>query len=173
MFIFHLLYWTTDGSANSPVHVLGPGFLPSRTSIPGGVRGSPQKLSDSSHPSHRLFSLLSHSKRYRSVRLLNSFYPQAIRLLNTWSIGYPNCLHCPSPLHRCYSLFLLSMHCHFNNSTYMYILPQLTGALTHWLYTGTPLYIVSIFYCCSLITCCFYLLLLYFFKLHCWLGSCK
>ena len=42
---------------------------------------------DSSHPSLRLFSLLPHGKRYRSAksrtkRLLNSFYPQAIRLLN-------------------------------------------------------------------------------------------
>ena len=44
-------------------------------------------VKDSSHPSHRLFSLLLHGKRYRSAksrtkRLLNSFYPQAIRLLN-------------------------------------------------------------------------------------------
>ena len=44
-------------------------------------------VKDSSHPSHRLFSLLLHGKRYRSTksrskRLLNSFYPQAIRLLN-------------------------------------------------------------------------------------------
>jgi hypothetical protein len=43
---------------------------------------------DSSHPSHRLFSLLPHGKQYRSTnskskRLLNSFYPQAIRLLNS------------------------------------------------------------------------------------------
>jgi hypothetical protein len=42
----------------------------------------------SSHPSHRLFSMLPHSKRYRraksrSRRLLNSFCPQAIRLLNS------------------------------------------------------------------------------------------
>uniref|UniRef100_A0A8C7HJ22 Cartilage associated protein n=1 Tax=Oncorhynchus kisutch TaxID=8019 RepID=A0A8C7HJ22_ONCKI len=42
----------------------------------------------SSHPSYRLFSLLPHSKWYRSAksrskRLLNSFYPQAIRLLNS------------------------------------------------------------------------------------------
>jgi hypothetical protein len=41
-----------------------------------------------SHPSHRLFSPLPHGKRYqgaksRSKRLLNSFYPQAIRLLNS------------------------------------------------------------------------------------------
>ena len=65
---------------------LGPSFLPSRNSIPGGVRGRPYKWSDSSHPGHRLFSLLPHGKRYRSAksrskRLLNSF-PQAIRLLN-------------------------------------------------------------------------------------------
>ncbi|XP_064857649.1 uncharacterized protein LOC115142632 [Oncorhynchus nerka] len=44
-------------------------------------------VKDSSHPSHRLFFLLPHCKRYRSAksrtkRLLNSFYPQAIRLLN-------------------------------------------------------------------------------------------
>ena len=44
-------------------------------------------VKDSSHPSHRLFSLLPHSKCYlraksRTNRLLNSFYPQAIRLLN-------------------------------------------------------------------------------------------
>jgi hypothetical protein len=57
----------------------------------------------------------------------------------------------PPLLHRCYCL-LLSMHSHFNNSTYMYILPRLNGAPTHWL--GTPLYIVSLllFYCCSSIT---------------------
>jgi gmma-aminobutyric acid receptor subunit gamma len=38
-------------------------------------------VKDSSHPSHRLFSLLPHGKRYRisksrSKRLLNSFYPK-------------------------------------------------------------------------------------------------
>ena len=38
----------------------------------------------SSHPSHRLLSLLPHDKRYRCAKsksktLLNSFYPQAIR----------------------------------------------------------------------------------------------
>ena len=37
-------------------------------------------IKDSSHPSHRLFSLLPHGKRYwstksRTKRLLNSFYP--------------------------------------------------------------------------------------------------
>ena len=50
-------------------------------------------VKDSSHPSHRLFSLLPHGQQYRSAksrsrsksrskRLLNSFYSQAIRLLN-------------------------------------------------------------------------------------------
>ena len=46
------------------------------------------KLSDYSNPSHRLLSLLPQSKRYRwtksgTNRTLNSFYPQAIRLLNS------------------------------------------------------------------------------------------
>ena len=44
-------------------------------------------VKDSSHPSHRLSSLLPHGKRYRSAksrskRLRNSFFPQAIRLLS-------------------------------------------------------------------------------------------
>ena len=51
-------------------------------------RKAKKMVKDSSHPSHRLFSLLLHSEQYRrdksrSKRLLNSFYPQAIRLLNS------------------------------------------------------------------------------------------
>jgi hypothetical protein len=37
-------------------------------------------VKDPSHPSPRLFSLLPHGKDKK--KLLNSFYPQAIRLLN-------------------------------------------------------------------------------------------
>ena len=59
---------------------------------------------DPSHSSHRLFSLLS---------------------ATDCSLCYPS----PS-LHHCYSL-LLSMRSHFNNSTYMCILPQLTGTPAH------------------------------------------
>jgi hypothetical protein len=45
-------------------------------------------VKDSSHPSHRLFSLLLHSKRFPynksgTNRTLNSFYPQTLRLLNS------------------------------------------------------------------------------------------
>ncbi|KAF7653729.1 hypothetical protein LDENG_00079240, partial [Lucifuga dentata] len=45
-------------------------------------------LKDHSHPAHRLFSLLPSGRRYRSMaarttRLNNSFYHQAIRLLNS------------------------------------------------------------------------------------------
>ncbi|KAE8591991.1 hypothetical protein XENTR_v10018624 [Xenopus tropicalis] len=39
-------------------------------------------IKDSSHPSHRLFKLLLSGRRYSS-RLSNSFFHQAIRLLNT------------------------------------------------------------------------------------------
>ena len=44
-------------------------------------------IQDSSHPSHRLFSLLQSGRRYRSIRtrtsrLHNSFFPSAVRLLN-------------------------------------------------------------------------------------------
>ena len=94
-------------------------------------------VKDSSQPSHRLFSLLPHDKRYRSAksrskRLLNSFYPQAIRLL-----FYTAAILC-----------LLSMHSHFN-STYMYVhITSITSTnrcprtLTLYRY---PLYIVSLF----------------------------
>ena len=44
-------------------------------------------IRDHTHPQHRLFTLLPSGRRYRSMkarttRLTNSFYPQAIRLLN-------------------------------------------------------------------------------------------
>ena len=73
-------------------------------------------VKDSSHPSHRLFSLLPHGKRYRSSkssskRLLNSFYPPA------------NQSATQTPLLRC-CYYLLSLHSHFT-SAYMYVLPQL------------------------------------------------
>ncbi len=47
-----------------------------------------QKVSKSTHPSHSLFQLLPSGRRYRSIRarsarLLNSFFPQAVRALNS------------------------------------------------------------------------------------------
>ncbi|KAI3367434.1 hypothetical protein L3Q82_026296, partial [Scortum barcoo] len=47
-------------------------------------------IKDSSHPAHRLFTLLPSGKRYRSARtkitrFLNSFFPTAVRLLNSVS----------------------------------------------------------------------------------------
>ncbi len=45
-------------------------------------------VKDPTHPSHSLFQLLSSRRRYRSIRarsarLLNSFFPQAVRALNS------------------------------------------------------------------------------------------
>ncbi len=45
-------------------------------------------VKDPTHPSHRLFQLLPSGRRYRSIRarsarLLNSFFPQAVRALNS------------------------------------------------------------------------------------------
>jgi hypothetical protein len=56
-------------------------------------------VKDSSHPG-RLFSLLLHGKQYRSASFY-SFYPQAIRPLNSKSKGYPD----PS-----FTLLLLSVY---------------------------------------------------------------
>ena len=51
----------------------------------------PTNVQNSSHPSHRLFSLLPNGKWYQCTmhktgtnRTLDSFYPQAIRLLNIY-----------------------------------------------------------------------------------------
>ena len=91
-----------------------------------------QKIAkDSSNSSHRLFSLLPHGRRYRSAksrskRLLNSFYPQAIRFLNSIIKWLPRLFALSPHLHfyAAATLCLLSMHSHFT-SIYMYILPQL------------------------------------------------
>ncbi|KAK3528547.1 hypothetical protein QTP70_002798 [Hemibagrus guttatus] len=52
------------------------------------IRKANSIVDDPTHPSHTLFTLLPSGKRYRSIRALttrlcNSFFPQAIRLLNT------------------------------------------------------------------------------------------
>ena len=77
---------TTEGTVNGPVHKL-PAIQDLYTRR--CQRKALKIVKDSSHPSHRLFSLLPHGKRYRSAKssskgLLYSFYPQAIRLF------YPN-----------------------------------------------------------------------------------
>ncbi|KAI4888037.1 hypothetical protein NFI96_004468 [Prochilodus magdalenae] len=55
------------------------------------IRKATSIVDDYTHPSHTLFTLLPSGKRYRSIwahtsRLGNSFFPQAIRLLNTQSL---------------------------------------------------------------------------------------
>ncbi|XP_049331041.1 probable RNA-directed DNA polymerase from transposon BS [Astyanax mexicanus] len=63
--------------------------LPSITDIytTRSIRKATSIVNDPTHPSHKLFSLLPSGRRYRSIRssttrFCNSFYPQAIRLLN-------------------------------------------------------------------------------------------
>uniref|UniRef100_A0A8C1Q2K8 Alkylated DNA repair protein AlkB homologue 8 N-terminal domain-containing protein n=2 Tax=Cyprinus carpio TaxID=7962 RepID=A0A8C1Q2K8_CYPCA len=70
-------------------HIVG-GELPSLQDIYTRrcIRKSQRIISDSSHPSHRLLSLLPSGRRLRSIRsrtsrLRDSFFPQAIRLMNS------------------------------------------------------------------------------------------
>ncbi|XP_049338649.1 uncharacterized protein LOC111191212 isoform X1 [Astyanax mexicanus] len=63
--------------------------LPSITDIytTRSIRKATSIVNDPTHPSHELFSLLPSGRRYHSIRssttrFCNSFYPQAIRLLN-------------------------------------------------------------------------------------------
>ncbi len=74
------------GSCELPATLLEVSFPPSRTSTQGGVQG--RIIKDSSHPSHWLLSLLPSGRRLRSIRsrtsrLRDSFFPQAIRLMNS------------------------------------------------------------------------------------------
>ncbi len=70
-------------------HIVG-GELPSLQDIYTRrcIRKTQRIINDSSHPSHRLFSLLPSGRRLRSIRsrtsrLRDSFFPQAIRLMNS------------------------------------------------------------------------------------------
>ncbi|KAK1803280.1 hypothetical protein P4O66_004067 [Electrophorus voltai] len=64
--------------------------LPSITNIyiTRCIRKATNIVKDPTHPSHELFTLLPSGRRYRSIqsctsRLCNSFFPEAIRLLNS------------------------------------------------------------------------------------------
>ncbi len=70
-------------------HIVG-GELPSLQDIYTRrcTRKAQRIIKDSSHPSHRLLSLLPSGRRFRSIRsrtsrLRDSFFPQAIRLMNS------------------------------------------------------------------------------------------
>ncbi len=70
-------------------HIVG-GELPSLQDIYTRwcIRKARRIINDSSHPSHRLFSLLPSGRHLRSIRsrtscLRDSFFPQAIRLMNS------------------------------------------------------------------------------------------
>ncbi len=70
-------------------HIVG-GELPSLQDIYTRrcTRKARRIIKDSSHPSHRLLSLLLSGRRFRSIRsrtsrLRDSFFPQAIRLMNS------------------------------------------------------------------------------------------
>ena len=82
-------------------------------------------VKDSSHFKHRLFC-----KRYQSAVLVQEvqLLPQSHKTPEHLIKWLPRLFALsPPPLfsHRCYSLLLSSMHSHFSNSTYMYILLQL------------------------------------------------
>ncbi len=81
-------------------HIVG-GELPSLQDIYTRrcTRKARRIIKDSSHPSHRLLSLLPSGRRFRSIRsrtsrLRDSFFPQAIRLMN--SQKWPTLQHTPT-----------------------------------------------------------------------------
>ena len=120
------------------------------------------------HTSHRLFSLLPHVNLYqstksRSKRLLNSFYPQTIRLLNNELSGHPDPLQPPST--HC----LLSMYCPFT-PTYMHItLTKLYPCrLRGFRYVYSPVIVLLFF---KLFYFSLFSKYLNFLELRCWLRA--
>jgi hypothetical protein len=104
-----------------PSTSMGPSFLDLYTSW--CQRKALKIVKDSSHPSHRLFSLLPHGKQYRSAtsrskRLLNSFYPPSHDTPEQLIRWLPRLYACLLPLfYAAATLCLLSGHSHFINST--------------------------------------------------------
>ncbi len=101
-------------------HIVG-GELPSLQDIYTRrcTRKAWRIIRDSSHPYHRLLSLLPSGRRFRSIRsrtsrLRDSFFPQAIRLMN--SQKWPTLQHTPTHT-TCHAL-------HFNT-----VLPDYTHTL--------------------------------------------
>ena len=83
---------------------------------------------------------------------------------------------CIAPLLYTTSTLLSSMHIHFNNSTYMYKIPQLTGAPHIDSIPVPPLCIYSLAIVILLLLFNYsvtFISYLHFFKLHCWLGARK
>ncbi len=97
--LYHRLVWkqyrwqpqgSAKGRANCPPHCCPGGELPSLQDIYTRrcTRKAWRIIKDSSHPSHSLLSLLPSGRRFRSIRsrtsrLRDSFFPQAIRLMNS------------------------------------------------------------------------------------------
>ncbi len=92
--LYHRLVWKQHRCFLQRVvrtarHIVG-GELPSLQDIYTRrcTRKARRIIKDSSHPSHRLLSLLPSGRRLRSIRsrtsrLRDSFFPQAIRLMNS------------------------------------------------------------------------------------------
>ncbi len=91
--LHHRLVWKQataklcKGSCELPATLLEVSFPPSRTSTPGGVQGKPGGLSKTPATRPTDCSLLRSGRRLRSIqsrtsRLRDSFFPQAIRLMN-------------------------------------------------------------------------------------------
>ncbi len=118
------------GSCETARHIVG-GELPSLQDIYTRrcTRKARRIIKDSSHPSHRLLSLLPSGRRFRSIRsrtsrLRDSFFPQAIRLIEQSQITH---LH-HTPTHTtCHAL-------HFNHrSTGLHAHTALTQPICyHW-----------------------------------------
>ncbi len=75
-------------SCELPATLLEVSFLPPGYLHQAVYKESPEDIKDSSHPSHSLLSLLPSGRRFRSIRsrtsrLRDSFFPQAIRLMNS------------------------------------------------------------------------------------------
>ncbi len=89
--LYHRLVWKQHRwqAVRTARHIVG-GELPSLQDIYTRrcTRKARRIIKDSSHPSHSLLSLLPSGRRFRSIRshtsrLRDSFFPQAIRLMNS------------------------------------------------------------------------------------------
>ncbi len=131
-------------------HIVG-GELPSLQDIYTRwcIRKAWRIIKDSSHPSHSLLSLLPSGRRLRSIRtrtsrLRDSFFPQAIRLMNSQNyITLPLTQHA---MHCTLTQFHWTTRTHCTNTTHLLSLDTIQ-------YTSMTLHMYNLLHLCTTICC--------------------
>ncbi len=114
---------------------------------------------DPSHPAHSLFELLPSDRCYRALsprmtRHRNSFFPQAIHLMNTWHYTWNTQHYYTLFIHHTYLFFISNLH----NQTWTHIIVYIIYCVFAILYIAyLPICLLLFYYLCPVLLlsfCC-------------------